>query len=124
MVSMVLKLQLYYQGKYIEKVEFGGALASITNSSCSIVATFKNTGTHPGLSGKTIVVAMALEPGGASQWEMRQSLTQWDYTYCTLAEFITLITVHHNTLLTNYYWSSQSRQFVFNNRKLCHQFAD
>lgn len=66
----------YYQGKYIEKVEFGGALASITNSSCSIVATFKNTGTYPGLSGKTIVVAMTLEPDGASQWEMRQSLTQ------------------------------------------------
>jgi len=66
----------HYQGKYVEKVEFGGALASVANSSCSLTATFKSIGTHPGLSGKTIVVAMTLETGGISQWELRQSLTQ------------------------------------------------
>ena len=59
--------------KYVEKVDFGGALASVTDSSCSLTATFKSTGVYPGLSGKTIIVAMTIQSTGASQWEVRQS---------------------------------------------------
>ncbi len=63
-----------YSGKYVEKVDFGGALASVTDSSCSLTATFKSTGVYPGLSGKTIIVAMTAT-AGSSQWEIRQSIT-------------------------------------------------
>ena len=64
-----------YSGKYVEKVDFGGALASVTDSSCSLTATFKSTGVYPGLSGKTIIVAMTIQSTGSSQWEVRQSIT-------------------------------------------------
>jgi type IV pilus assembly protein PilA len=66
----------YYEGKYVEKVEFGGALAYLANSTCHLTATFKTTGAHPGLIGKTIIFAMTVGPTGSSQWEIRQSMTQ------------------------------------------------
>lgn len=65
-----------YNGKYVEKVEFGGALAYLVGSSCHLTAKFKSTGTHPGLADKTIIISMTVGTTGASQWEIRQSLTQ------------------------------------------------
>lgn len=65
-----------YAGKFVEKVEFGGALATVTDSTCSLTATFKTVDVHPGLSGKTIIVAMTQGTTGVSQWEIRQSVTQ------------------------------------------------
>jgi type IV pilus assembly protein PilA len=66
----------YYEGKYVEKVDLGGLLASVAGSTCSMTATFKSSGAHPGLSGKTVVIAMTVAASGASQWEVRQSITQ------------------------------------------------
>lgn len=66
-----------YQGKYVNKVDFGGSITSVVGSTCSMTATFKNTGIYPSLAGKTIIIAMTLSPTtGASQWEVRQSITQ------------------------------------------------
>lgn len=66
-----------YQGKYIAKLEFGGPLPSVPNSTCSITATFKSNNVHPGLANKTIIVAMAAptSTNNTSIWEMRQSIT-------------------------------------------------
>lgn len=65
----------YYQGKYVEKVDLGGPVASVLNSTCSLTATFKSMGVSPGLSGKTIIIAMTIAATGSSQWEVRQSIT-------------------------------------------------
>lgn len=66
-----------YKGKYIDKIEFGGALASVPDSACSIKATFNLTGVHAGLSGKTFIIAMipASDQNKLSSWETRQSQT-------------------------------------------------
>lgn len=65
-----------YKGKYIDKIEFSGPSPSVVDSTCTITATFKTTGIHTGLSGKTIIVIMSSTPSGISQWEARQSITQ------------------------------------------------
>ncbi len=64
-----------YSGKYVAKIDLGEALASVPNSSCSLTATFKSTDVYPGLSGKTVIVAMTIQSTGSSQWEVRQSIT-------------------------------------------------
>lgn len=64
-----------YHGKYVEKVDLGGPVASVLNSTCSLTATFKSAGIYPGLSGKTIIIAMTITSSGSSQWEARQSVT-------------------------------------------------
>lgn len=68
-----------YTGKYVEKIDLGGAVASVTDSTCSLTATFKSVGTHPTLSGKTFIVAMipASSSSGVTStgWEFRQSVT-------------------------------------------------
>lgn len=66
-----------YQGKYINKIEFGGSLGTVPNSTCSLTATFNPTGVHSGLSGKKFIIAMiAASPGDqTSRWEMHQSIT-------------------------------------------------
>jgi len=64
-----------YAGKFVEKVDFGGPLASVTDSTCSLTATFKSADVHPGLIGKTIIIAMTQGTTGVSQWEIRQSVT-------------------------------------------------
>ncbi len=67
----------FYSGKYVAKVDFGGPLATVTDSTCSLTATFKTTNVNEGLSGKTFIVAM-MQPSvasGTSQWEIRQSVT-------------------------------------------------
>ena len=66
-----------YKGKYIEKIEFGGALSSVPDSTCSMKATFNSTGVNAGLRGKTFIIAM-IAPGSVnklSSWELRQSAT-------------------------------------------------
>lgn len=66
-----------YAGKYVEKIEFSGAIPSVPNSTCSFTATFKTTNISLGLSGKNIVIAMVQPTStSASQWELRQSITQ------------------------------------------------
>ena len=65
-----------YKGKYIDKIEFSGPSPSVVDSRCTITGTFKTTGIHTGLSGKTIIVTMTATPSGISQWEARQSITQ------------------------------------------------
>ena len=64
-----------YSGKNVEKVDLGGPVASVLNSTCSLTATFKSMGVSPGLSGKTIIIAMTIAATGSSQWEVRQSIT-------------------------------------------------
>lgn len=67
-----------YQGKYVAQVDFGGALPSITDSVCSIIATFKTTGVSPDIAGKTVIVSMNQPSTGSTGytgWEMRQTLT-------------------------------------------------
>ena len=67
-----------YQGKYVERIDFSGPVASVSDSACGITATFKLTNVQPTLAGKTIVVSMS-EPAtsstGVTGWEFRQSLT-------------------------------------------------
>lgn len=69
-----------YAGRYIEKAEFGGVLAAVPTSTCSIIFTFKNNSVSPHLAGKKIIVAMtaASAANSLSQWEIRQSITQGD----------------------------------------------
>lgn len=67
----------YYSGKYVEKVDFGGPLGAVADSTCSITVTFKNSGVSPALYGKTIIAAMTIgaTSSGTSDWEMSQSVT-------------------------------------------------
>lgn len=67
-----------YQGRFIEKVDFGGSLPSVTGSTCSLIATFKTSDVVAGLSGKKVIVAMTIASNGTSNWEMRQSVTNGD----------------------------------------------
>jgi type IV pilus assembly protein PilA len=68
-----------YQGKFVDRVDFGGPIGSVSNSTCSITLTFKTTNIYEGLAGKKIIVAMTLPTtGGVSQWEIRQSVTNGD----------------------------------------------
>lgn len=67
----------FYSGNYVEKIDFGGPIGSVTDSTCSITVTFKNSGVSPALYGKTIIAAMIIGTGasGTSGWEMSQAAT-------------------------------------------------
>ena len=65
-----------YEGKYISKIDFSGSLFYIPNSTCTLTATFKTSDISVYLNGKKIIITMSQTNSGASQWEVRQNITQ------------------------------------------------